>query len=70
MPLTLNTRIKLKYDTLANWEKSDLLLKQGEIALAELEDGEVEIRAGHGYNGCTWKDSLPLFSNTIWTVYS
>lgn len=32
----LNTRIQLKYDTLANWEASSFKLKAGEIAIATL----------------------------------
>lgn len=32
----LNTRIRLKYDTLANWNASTLELKKGEIALVEV----------------------------------
>jgi len=32
----LNTRIQLKYDTLANWMSSSLVLKQGEIAIAQI----------------------------------
>ena len=32
----LKTRIQLKYDTLANWQKSTLALKKGEIAVAEI----------------------------------
>lgn len=31
---TLNTRIQLKYDTLANWNNSSLILKKGEVAFA------------------------------------
>ena len=33
---TLNTRILMKYDTLANWNNSSLLLKKGEVAVAEI----------------------------------
>ena len=32
----LNTRIALKYDTLANWNNSELILKAGEVAYAYL----------------------------------
>ena len=32
----LNTRIQLKYDTLANWNASILKLKRGEVALVEV----------------------------------
>ena len=31
---TLNTRILLKYDTLTNWQNSELVLKPGELAIA------------------------------------
>lgn len=33
---TLNTRIALKYDLLSAWNTSDLVLKKGEIAIAEI----------------------------------
>ena len=33
---TLNTRIALKYDLLTNWNASSLVLKKGEIAIAEI----------------------------------
>lgn len=33
---TLNTRIALKYDLLSAWNTSDLILKKGEIAIAEI----------------------------------
>lgn len=33
---TLNTRILLKYDTLANWNASTFLLKKGEVAFVEV----------------------------------
>lgn len=33
---TLNTRIALKYDLLSAWINSDLILKKGEIAIAEI----------------------------------
>ena len=32
----INTRIKLKYDTFENWNKSTLVLKEGEIACATI----------------------------------
>ena len=32
----INTRIKLKYDTLANWTKNDPVLLQGELAIATI----------------------------------
>lgn len=33
---TIRTRIQLKYDTIANWNTSQLILKQGEVAIAEI----------------------------------
>lgn len=33
---TLNTRIQLKYDTLANWTSNDPTLKAGEVAIVEI----------------------------------
>lgn len=33
---TLNTRIALKYDLLSNWQTSELILRKGEIAIAEI----------------------------------
>ena len=38
----LNTRIQLKYDTLANWNSSSLILKAGEMAIAEIPTGSSE----------------------------
>ena len=32
----MNTRIQLKYDSYANWQKSTVVLKAGEIAIAYL----------------------------------
>lgn len=37
---TLNTRIALKYDTLANWNASEFILKKGEVAICSLATGE------------------------------
>lgn len=36
---TINTRIKLKYDSLENWNKSTLVLLQGEIAVTTIPTG-------------------------------
>lgn len=44
----INTRIILKNDELSNWNKSGLVLKPGEIALARREDGSYEMRIGQG----------------------
>lgn len=37
----LRTRIALKYDTLANWEASSIILKKGEIAIVEFENQHI-----------------------------
>lgn len=37
---TLSTRITLKYDTLANWNASQFILKKGEVAICSLDTGE------------------------------
>ena len=39
----LNTRLKLKVDTLANWEVSELVLLAGEVALATIESASGNI---------------------------
>ena len=36
----LQTRIQLKYDTLAHWNSSTLILKLGEMAVAEVPSAE------------------------------
>lgn len=38
MATTLNTRIKLKYDTYANWNSKNPVLLSGELAIAEIPD--------------------------------
>jgi hypothetical protein len=46
----LNTRIQLKYDTLANWNASSLKLKAGELAvvtLGEVKDGSAAMANQH-----------------------
>ena len=42
----LKTRIILRNGTTAEWEKSTVLLKEGEIALEYCEDGTVKQKAG------------------------
>lgn len=38
----LNTRIQLKYDTLANWNSSTITLKKGEVAIAEVSTWQID----------------------------
>lgn len=40
----LKTRISLKYDTLENWQGSELLLNKGEIAIAEIPTANPEAK--------------------------
>ena len=38
----INTRIQLKYDTLANWESSNPILKAGEVAIIAIASGNTQ----------------------------
>ena len=51
---TLNTRIQLRNDNLSAWEKSNVQLIPGEIALGLRENGSYEMRIGEG--GKTWNE--------------
>lgn len=53
----IKTRIILRNDELSNWNTSELVLNQGEIALARREDGSYEMRIGNG--GKTWTQLGP-----------
>ena len=66
---TINTRIKLKYDTFENWNKSTLILKEGEIACATIETADpankklppVMFKVGDGtktFNQLEWASAL------------
>lgn len=75
----LNTRIQLKYDTLANWNSSSVILKTGELAIVTLgtnKDGSAAGAANQhpvlfkvGNNEKTFKD-LPFASALAADVYS
>ena len=59
---TIKTRILLRNDTLANWNKSTLVLAKGEVAIATGLDGNLaEVRVGTGSS--TWATSLKLNVN-------
>ena len=52
---TINTRIKQRYDTIQNWSVSNipnkganLVLKEGELAIAECGNGIVKFKVGNG----------------------
>lgn len=55
---TLKTRISLKYDTLANWQESTLVLNKGEVAIAIIPEAKpaskqlppVMFKVGNGTN--------------------
>lgn len=49
----INTRLVLRNDTLANFQKSEKPLLKGEMALALLDSGNYEIRIGTDGNK-TW----------------
>ena len=72
----LKTRIQLKYDTLANWSTSTLVLKRGEIAIAEvptnasnsgLTPPAIGIKVGDGVSVFS---ALPWIQATAGDVYS
>ena len=69
---TLNARVLMKYDTLANWNKSTVILKAGEIAVATIDSptgGEFDankapvigIKVGdgtHKFSALNWIQSI------------
>ena len=55
---TIKTRILLRNDTLANWNKSTLVLAKGEVAIATVGENLAEVRVGTGSS--TWASSLKL----------
>ena len=44
----LNTRIKLKRDTSANWTSNNPVLLNGEIIIVDTAEGEVRFKIGDG----------------------
>lgn len=55
---TINTRILLRNDSLANWSSSSLKLAAGEVAIASIGDTLAEVRVGTGTS--TWATSRKL----------
>lgn len=43
---TINTRLVLRNDALANFQKSEKPLLKGEMALGKRDDGNYEVRIG------------------------
>lgn len=62
----LNTRIALKYDTLANWMSSSLVLKTGEIAIAEIPSGSSNSGLTPPAIGIKVGDGSKTFSQLGW----
>ena len=58
----LNTIIKLRQGTTAEWASSSVKLEVGEMGLEYLTDGSVKIKAGDGEN--TWAD-LPYIGSDV-----
>ena len=62
----LNTRIALKYDTLTNWMSSSLILKTGEIAVAEIPSSASNSGLTPPAIGIKVGDGLKTFSQLGW----
>ena len=45
---TFNVRIKCKRDTESNWQTANPVLKSGELAVSELSENKVKLKAGDG----------------------
>ena len=63
---TLNTRIALKYDTLANWLSSSLVLKAGEMAVAEIPSAASDSGLNPPAIGIKVGDGSHTFSQLGW----
>lgn len=48
MSKTIDTRIRHKKDTSANWESNNPVLLENELILVEMNDGEIRIKIGDG----------------------
>lgn len=63
----IKTRIKQRYDTLANWESKNPILLEGEVARVRMEDNTVRTKTGDGtsaFNSLSWDDKNLYDSNT------
>ena len=63
---TILGRIQLKYDTLANWNSSSLVLKRGEIAIAEVASGASNSGLTPPAIGIKVGDGSSTFANLPW----
>ena len=76
----LNTRVQLKYDTLANWNASTFIPKKGEVCIATVDTAQKDpkgniitvptllIKVGSGAEGATFS-TLPFVSAPAADVY-
>lgn len=63
----IKTRIKQRYDTLANWESKNPILLEGEVARVRMEDNTVRTKTGDGtsaFNSLSWDDKNLYDNNT------
>ena len=51
---TLNTIIVLRNDSSTDWASSEVILKEGELGVSYLENGNVMVKAGNGVD--KWAD--------------
>lgn len=63
---TILGRIQLKYDTLANWNSSSLVLKTGEIAIAEVPSNAENSGLTPPAIGIKVGDGVHTFANLAW----
>ena len=55
----IKTRIKQRYDTLANWQSKNPILLEGEVAKVRMEDNTVRAKTGDGtsaFNSLSWDE--------------
>lgn len=62
----LNTRIALKYATLAQWEASTLELMNGEVAFAQNTDGSIIMKVGPG----VWANAKEISLSELASYYT
>lgn len=65
--MALNTRIKNKRDTAANWETADPVLLEGEIIIVTTNAGDIRFKIGDGTKTYT---QLPFQDESLYNVLS
>lgn len=63
----LNTRIQLKYDSLANWSTNNPTLKAGEVAIAYLANSHTTTTPDNGTHPVMFKVGPGAFNSLPWT---